>query len=78
MGLGFKNVRIQVACAFVLMLKLSLSRDEVMVMDAYINRCIFGTRYMKERELVYDLLKCYGCGLFVPTCPHIHKDDEKR
>ncbi len=34
-----------------------------------VERCVFGSREVKDDILVYDDSMCFGCGLCVSTCP---------
>ncbi|MFQ5820736.1 MAG: ATP-binding protein, partial [Candidatus Heimdallarchaeota archaeon] len=45
------------------------NRDKCIDCGQCVERCVFQTRWMKERELVYDQTRCFGCGLCVSTCP---------
>jgi ferredoxin len=34
-----------------------------------IERCVFGSREMKDGEMIHNPDECYGCGLCVTACP---------
>jgi Pyruvate/2-oxoacid:ferredoxin oxidoreductase delta subunit len=34
-----------------------------------VDRCVFGARDLDTGKLTFDSSRCYGCGLYVSTCP---------
>jgi len=49
---------------------IALNDDQLCIQcGTCVERCVFGTRELKDDILIYDNSICFGCGLCVSTCP---------